>query len=154
MRLISGIILLAVSTFLGFYYSRKYTERRKAFKSLDAFNSKLKEEVAFAKTSIVAIVKNIENDNIINEYIRDFFLSKKENPEKLKNLSEEEKNFFVDYVRRIGQGDKKSQKEYLEAAELKINGYVVAAEEADKKYRPLCIKLGFLFGLIILIILL
>ena len=40
------------------------------------------------------------------------------------------------------------------ALEAKINGYIAAAEEADKKYRPLCIKLGFLFGLIILIILL
>ena len=107
-----------------------------------------------SKYSLVSLVKNTDCDNPATEYIRDFFLEKKESEDKLKIFTKEEKDFFTDYVRRIGQGDKKSQPDYLEAAEAKINGYIAAAEEADKKYRPLCIKLGFLFGLIILIILL
>ena len=154
MRLITGILLLVVSTFLGFFYSRRYGERRKTFERLGVFNSRVKAEVVFSKGSLVSLVKNTECDNPAAEYIRDFFLEKKESEEKLKIFTKDEKDFFTDYVRRIGQGDKKSQTDYLEAAEIKINGYISAAEEADKKYRPLCIKLGFLFGLIILIILL
>ena len=154
MRLITGIILLVVSTFLGFSYSGRYGERRKTFERLGSFNSRVKTEVVFSKGSLVSLVKNTDCDNPATEYIRDFFLEKKESEDKLKIFTKEEKDFFTDYVRRIGQGDKKSQMDYLEAAEAKINEYISAAEEADKKYRPLCIKLGFLFGLIILIILL
>lgn len=154
MQVIIGILLLLISTCLGFFYSRRYSERRRIFESLGAFNSRVKAEVVFSKGSLVSLVKNVESDNVATEYIRDFFLEKKESEERLKIFTKDEKIFFTDYVRRLGQGDKKSQTEYLKSAEMKIGGYISAAEEADKKYRPLCIKLGFLFGLIILIILL
>ncbi len=154
MRLIAGILLLAISTFLGYFYSRRYIERRKAFERLNAFNLLVETEVVFAKNSLVVLVKNAECDDVLTGYIRDFFLLKRENEEKLKILKKDEKSFFIEYVRRLGQGDKKSQTEYLKAAEAKISGYLSVAEDEDKKYRPLCLKLGFLFGLVVLIILL
>lgn len=154
MKIVAGVLLLVLSTISGFVFSFKYSERKKSFEKVLAFNSAVKNEVIFSKTSIVSVIKKTECDCPLIEYIRSYFIEKKCKEENLKILKKGEKDFFIEYVKGLGQGDKKSQTNFLEASEAKLKNYLAEAEEADKKYRPLCIKLGFLFGLVVLIILL
>ena len=110
--------------------------------------------MAFSQASLISVIKNLPTDTPINAYINGFFIKKEDNAEKLKTFTDEEKTFIKDYVKTLGQGDRASQGKFLDAAEKQLEKYLAAAEEEDKKYRPLCLKLGFLFGLIILIIML
>lgn len=154
MKIAAGILLLVLSTVSGYIFSLKYSERKKTFEKVLAFNSAVKNEVVFSKKSLVSIVKNTETDCSLIEYIRSFFLDKNVKEDKLKILTKSEKDFFTEYVKGLGQGDKKSQTEFLHNSETRLKSFLSDAAEADKKYRPLCVKLGFLFGLIVLIILL
>lgn len=154
MKIVLGVILLLLCIFIGYTFSKKYSDRRKSFEKFKDFNARVKNEVAFSQASLISVIKNLPTDMPINAYINDFFIKKEDNAEKLKTFTDEEKTFIKDYVKTLGQGDRASQGKFLDAAEKQLEKYLAAAEEEDKKYRPLCLKLGFLFGLIILIIML
>ena len=65
-----------------------------------------------------------------------------------------ELNDLNKYFKIIGSGDKDTQIEYLNAVSAQLSNKCVICEEEEKKYRSLYVKLGFLIGLIALIILL
>ena len=69
-------------------------------------------------------------------------------------LLEEEKNELNRYFKTIGTSDKIGQLEYLSSMDITLKNKRIQTEENEKKYRMLYIKMGFLIGLIILIILL
>ena len=67
-------------------------------------------------------------------------------------LSQEEKLFVDNYFLMLGRGDSVSQKGYFSSVKEKIVGLRNRAESEAKKYGDLYIKLGFLCGLLILIL--
>lgn len=154
MKIILGIIIMILCVLIGYFYSKKYQERKKCFEDFKNFNGRVKNEVNFSQTSLISIVKSISTDTAFNSYVHGYFIDKNDSIDKLKFFNEHERTFVSDYMKNIGQGDKNSQSQFLESSEKQIEKYLDDAIEEDKKYRPLCIKLGFLFGLIILIILL
>ncbi len=154
MKIILGITIMILCVVIGYFYSKKYQERKKCFEDFKNFNGRVKNEVNFSQTSLISIVKSISTDTAFNSYVHGYFIDKNDNIDKLKFFNEHERTFVSDYMKNIGQGDKNSQSQFLESSEKQIEKYLDDAIEEDKKYRPLCIKLGFLFGLIILIILL
>ncbi len=154
MKIILGIIIMILCVVIGYFYSKKYQERKKYFEDFKNFNGRVKNEVNFSQTSLISIVKSISTDTAFNSYVHGYFIDKNDSIDKLKFFNEHERTFVSDYMKNIGQGDKNSQSQFLESSEKQIEKYLDDAIEEDKKYRPLCIKLGFLFGLIILIILL
>lgn len=154
MRVFAGIVLLAVCVVIGFFYFRKYTVRKKEFEFLKTFNSRVKSEVAFSKSSLVSLVKKIDDERAVANYVREFFLRKNDRLEGLGVLKKEEKEFLSDYVKKLGQGDVSAQKDFLSEAGVVIDGYLSECVRQEKQYGSLSLKLGFLFGLIILIILL
>ena len=154
MKIIIGITIMILCVVIGYFYSKKYQERKKCFEDLKNFNGRVKNEVNFSQTSLISIVKSISTDTAFNSYVHGYFIDKNDSIDKLKFFNEHERTFVSDYMKNIGQGDKNSQSQFLESSEKQIEKYLDDAIEEDKKYRPLCIKLGFLFGLIILIILL
>ena len=154
MRVFAGIVLLAVCVVIGFFYSQKYTVRKKEFEFLKTFNSRVKSEVAFSKSSLVSLVKKIDDERAVANYVREFFLRKNDRLEGLGVLKKEEKEFLSDYVKKLGQGDVSAQKDFLSEAGVVIDGYLSECVRQEKQYGSLCLKVGFLFGLIILIILL
>lgn len=152
MKIILGVFFLALSVALGYLFSTKYTERKKAVDALKNFHVKVKNEVNFTQKSIVELVKNLKGDSALEKYLREFFIDKNENLDELKCLKVDEKEFVSEYAKTVGNGDKKQQLKYLEGVDLKIEEFSKSANEDCKKYKPLCIKLGLLFGLIMLII--
>lgn len=154
MRVVLGIVLLLVCVMIGYRYSGRFSERKKEFEFLKKFNSRIKREVAFSKVSLVHLVKNIDSRCAVADYLKKYFIDRTDNIEEVKVLNNDEKEFLSDYVKKLGQGDSASQKEFLTEAGVTIDGYLACCVEKEKQYGPLCLKLGLLFGLIILIILL
>ena len=69
-------------------------------------------------------------------------------------LKQEEKRVVEDYFLMLGKGDSGSQKGYCLAAKDGIVKLQAEAELTCKRYADLYVKLGFLCGLLILILIL
>lgn len=155
MKIALGIISIIVCTFIGYKLASKYSERRKFYNSFISFNKKLQYEVSFTKVSLVKILEDLDEDNdVFVSELKNKFLRKEENSTAYKFLSEDENKFFKSYMQNIGSGDSKSQTVYLEGVNKVLEANSNSASEDEKKYKSLYIKLGFLIGLVILIILL
>lgn len=154
MNLFIGILALIVCTVIGYRLSAKYTAKKNFYSDFYDFNKALKGEVSFAQKTIKDLIKNGaagkgEFFNVINQK----FFEKSEDFT-VKSLSAEQTNFLKNYLNTIGQSDRSTQLKYLDNAESAISQNLSESTEDEKKYKTLYVKLGFLFGLIILIALL
>ena len=71
---------------------------------------------------------------------------------KLPVLKEEEKIFLYDYFQMLGKGDSISQKTYFSSVQQTLSKWKESSNQEGKKYEDLYIKLGFLCGLFVLIL--
>ncbi len=152
MKIAFAIIGLIICIALGYVFSLKYTNRKNFYQSFQSFNNNLKNEVKFSQNSILHIVNNFELNSDFNKKTKEILISKKNL--KIPYLSKDENQFYLTYLNSIGKTDKLSQAEYLEISGQNISENLKNAQELEKKYKPLCLKLGFCLGLIILILLL
>ena len=153
MKIFIGVALLILCSLVGYKLSEKYVLRKKFYKDFVAFNDKLLREISFLHTTLMSIVDDITVDsdfyNIVNNYIK-----KGEFKFEKKYINLEEKEYFYKYLNVIGSGDKNSQLKFLSAIEIELKAKKASADDDEKKYKSLYLKLGFLLGLISLIILL
>ena len=153
MRLMLGFVLLAICVGIGHVLSLKFTYRKKFFNDFNCFNDKLKNELMYTLNSIKRIIMQLNFDGDFFSLIKSYFETNN-SVNQLTYLSNEEKEFFTDYVNNIGKGDIESQKVYVDNVKIKLNKYCENAISDESRYKKLYIKLGFLIGLIALIIML
>ena len=147
MRLFFGIICCFICTVFGIVLSEKYAKRCKFFKDFSCFNKRLISEVSFGQKRLSEIIEDFSPEGdfktSISKFSSDVVL-----PEYLKA---DEKALFADYVNGVGKKDKETQLKELNELNVKLSGLSDLSEIELKKYRPLYIKLGFLTGIAILI---
>lgn len=151
MRIFIGILLLLLSIYLGYILSSKYRKRLSFFNSFYEFNNTVSNEVYFSQSTILQMLKNQEKEDDFIQNVKEYLQNKKLKFE-LKYLSNDDLEFFNNYLKKVGGSDKKTQEKFLENANVQIEKKLNAARDEEKKYRLLYIKLGFLVGLIALII--
>ena len=71
---------------------------------------------------------------------------------KKRYLSRDESDFLFNYLSGLGRGDAESEKKNATFTESKLKDYVEKCEEEEKKYKPLLVKLGFLLGVVVFIL--
>ena len=153
MKIFLGILVIIFSTFIGYVLSKKYTKLKNFYCNFDNFNKMLKTEIAFSQKTLKEIID--EKYSINNDFLNNFklYLENKENfCLNINYLSSDEKAFLLEYFENIGKTEKGSQLEFLKKAEERLSTFYKNAIELDKKYKTLYIKLGFLIGLIIFIL--
>ena len=153
MKIIIGIFFLFLCTFIGYNLSLKYTKRKMFYGNFFNFNEKLLREVSFLQTTIVSLLNDIDINTDFYDSLKHYINTKEFKFDK-QYLLEEEKNELNRYFKTIGTSDKIGQLEYLNSMDITLKNKRIQTEENEKKYRMLYIKMGFLIGLIILIILL
>lgn len=153
MNIFFGVLALIFCTYLGYRTSLKYVKRKNFFNDFAEFNKKLKNEVLFLQNTLVKITDKIDDGNDFNTCIKEYVKNKKYGFE-LNYLSADEKEFFDKYLGIIGKGDKTSQLQYLNSVDEKISALYVSASSEEKKFKTLYVKLGFLIGLMALVLLL
>ena len=153
MNIFLGFLLLVLCLFIGYICSGKYSLRKEFYYQFNEFNLKLKDEVSFYQRSIVKIVNEISVESDFYDCVKMFVLNKKFVFER-EYLSAEEKEFLFKYLKKIGKSDKKTQIEYLQATGKIITEKYDKYSLEEKRYKQLCIKLGFLIGLIAFIVVL
>lgn len=147
-----GFLSIGISTYLGFTLSKKFTNRKTFYNDFNCFNKRLLTEVMFTGNTIPTILsdKNLNGD--FYEYLFKTF-DKKQNLV-IKYLNVNENNYLKNYVEKIGTTDRKTQYEFLKSVEKVLEEKSVLSLNEEKKYKNLYIKMGFLIGIVIMVILL
>lgn len=153
LKYLIGAVLLILSVFAGYVFSYKYYERLKFYESFCEFNKRFKTAVSFSFRSFSAVTEDC-GKNKFTEALSEYKADKRKNNGALQFLNEEERAYFWNYAENIGTTDRKTQLNMLEEAEKTVCEKYKKCENDYKKYKPIYIKLGFLFGLIIFILIL
>ena len=155
MRIFILATIPLICAFLGWLISVKFAEAQAFWEKFAYKHEKIKTEISFSQNSLSEILcedgdKNGKTD-YISAIVSDFFKNGKLTL-KLKFLSEDESRFLEKYLQNLGTTDKDSQINLLKSMETEIKKYSELSGDKRKKYRPLYIKLGFLSGLIIFVL--
>ena len=160
-KLIIGIVTIVFTTLCGYFLAKKYRQRKLFFKELSEFNERFLSEIAYYRRPIKEFATKYTYKGEFGKLLQDFFTALEENAlyedgfADILNysfLKVEEKQVVEDYFLMLGRGDSLSQKGYFSSVKNSLSALRSDAENACKKYVDLYIKLGFLCGLLILIL--
>ena len=150
MKLFLGFLLFIASVLLGYILSTKFTKRTSLFSEFSSFNQLMINEVEFAQNTLTSIV-----DNTSNSFAKDVVVYLEKNEfSKYDFLNEEENDLILNYFKNVGSQDKISQLQYLKKIDLDINKRFNMCKDEMKKYKQLYLKVGFLIGLILFVLVL
>lgn len=140
-----------LTAFIGYLFSIKYQESKIFWDKFTFWHKKIKNEITFSQNPLPEILKEgDESDTFFT--VAAPYLKDKSSIIKLKLLSDEENDFLNRYLNNLGNTDKNSQLNFLNSIEQELEIYSKTSDNKSKKYRPLFIKLGFLFGIIVFIL--
>ena len=157
-----GIAVVAFTTFCGYIFAKKYRQRKLFFIQLQTFNERFLSEISYYRRPLPELLQRYaykgEFQIFLNYYLNWVQSSKQEFnamifPE-CTFLTAEEKNLVEDYFLMLGKGDSASQKTYFSAMKERLISLKDEAVNAHKRYGDLYVKLGFLCGLFLLILML
>ena len=152
MRTILLAIIPILTAFLGYLFSVKYGQIRDFWDKFGFWHKRIKAEIAFSQNSLPEIFGESEKSDAFSDCVREYVIGNDKSV-KLKFLSDEEMEFLNKYLQNLGRTDKDSQLNFLNSFEPELEKFIHNAENKSKTYRPLCVKLGFLLGLIVFILL-
>ena len=161
LKFIVGIAIVAFSSFCGYKLAGKHRRRKQFFIQFSGFNERFLGELAYARRPISHLLSNktyagefqlllYEFSLYLQKNEKDFILALSDNA--FSFLLEDEKMEICEYFLTIGKGDTTAQKAYFLSVKERITKRRLEAEENYKRYSDLYVKLGFLCGLFILIL--
>nr|MBO4517768.1 hypothetical protein [Clostridia bacterium] len=155
MRIVILGAIPLICAILGWLVSIKFAESQAFWEKFAYKHEKIKSDIAFLQNPLSEILETgFETDgkkDYFSILANDYFKNGK-TTQKLKFLSAEETAFIEKYLQNLGTTDKDSQINLLKSMETEIKKYSETSYDKCKKYRPLYIKLGFLAGLVIFIL--
>lgn len=152
MRTVFLSVIPMLTAVLGYLFSVKYGQIRDFWDKFGFWHKKIKAEIAFSQNSLPEIFGESKKSDAFSDCAREYLIGNDKSVQ-LKFLSDEETEFLNKYLQNLGRMDKDSQLNFLNSFEPELEKFIRSAENKSKTYRPLCVKLGFLLGLIIFILL-
>jgi len=155
LKVLLGCLIVAFSSFSGYYLAKRYRQRKAFFRQLYEFNQRFLNEIAYYRRPIQEFIGKYTYQTDFEEVLQDYFSSLRGGLFDLGGyafLKEDERIFLYDYFQMLGKGDSSSQKTYYTSVKDGLTKWKITSEEEAKKYEDLYVKLGFLCGLFILIL--
>ena len=160
-KFLLGVAIVAFSSYCGFVFAKKYRKRKLFFGQLKEFNERFLSEISYYRRPIGEFATAYFYKGEFQDFLQTYFAELDELSQNLEQtvafddcefLNDEEKSVITDYFKMLGKGDSASQKLYFSAAKERLAKLQASAENDCKKYGDLYVKLGFLFGLFVLIL--
>ena len=160
-KFLLGLAIVGFTTFCGYLLSRKYRKRKVFFTEWDEFNERFLTELSYYRRPIIEWIGELSLRAEFGEIVEDFSKTTatqgRETPMLLEGtdcyfLTAEEKRRVKQYFYSLGKGDSISQKNQFSAMKETLQASRKKVEEDEKKYGDLYVKVGFLFGLFVLIL--
>ena len=163
MKIALSLAIIAFTTFCGWIFTKKYRKKKKFYAQFNAFNECFINEISYLRRPLVEFVAT---QRLKEEfaYAIELFFECLESDREIKGmlslndafhfLTGEDKDVVEEYFQMLGKGDAASQKAYFSSVKQNLQTRGQQAEESSKKYGDLYIKLGFLCGIFLVILLL
>ncbi len=148
-KIIIGITSVAVSIKIGSNFAKKRKIRYEFLRSTQIFLEKVESELIYQKKSILEILESGSYSTEFLEYINDTY---EENGKKVEFLEENENAYLKDFILNLGNGDSMSRLKLISGAKSYFEKLTLETYKDYKKYYSLCIKLGFICGFAVLVI--
>ncbi len=160
-KFLLGVVIVAFTSLCGRMLAKKYRVRKDFFKQLKEFNERFLSEISYMRRPLKDFVSSYAYQGEFKELLRDYFRALDEQipsgvlffeRENYSFLTEEEERTVADYFSMLGKGDSASQKGYFTSVRERLSAMQLESEKDAKRYGDLYVKIGFLCGLLILIL--
>ena len=158
-KFLFGVALVAFGSFCGYVLAKKYRQRKLFFAQLQLFNERFISEVSYYRRPVREFVNLYAFQGEFRALLQEFLENIEKNGTPLSIvwpnysfLTKDEQGAVQDYILMVGRGDSASQKTYFSSVSGVVSKWASDANLAAKKYGDLYIKLGFLCGLFVLIL--
>ena len=146
---------MVFSSFCGYYFAKRYRQRKSFFRQLYEFNQRFLNEIAYYRRPLREFIGKYSYQSDFEVVLQAYCSSLNGELFDLTGyvfLKEDERIFLYDYFQMLGKGDSSSQKSYYSSVKDGLLKWKMTSEQEAKKYEDLYVKLGFLCGLFILIL--
>ncbi len=160
-KFLLGVAIVAFTSFCGYLLSKGYRKRKAFFKQFKEFNERFLSEISYYRRPLKefagAYAYNGEFQILLESYFQALDARSETSitvceKEEYSFLTEEDRRVVEDYFLMLGRGDSASQKGYFTSVVAKLSAIQTESETAAKRYGDLYVKIGFLCGLLILIL--
>lgn len=152
LKLLLCVAAVALCVAFSYLLTGKYRSRMQFYYNFNLFNERLINEVSYTRIPLPAFLEKYtftgDFKGMLEQKKGDFSTGNYSLP----YLGEDEKKYLADYFCMIGRSDAASQRTFLSAARQEISEKKKSTEEAYKKYFALYLKLGFLAGLVLVVL--
>lgn len=164
-KFILGLAIVCFTSFCGYMLAKKYRQRKNFFAQMNEFNERFLSEIAYYRRPIKEFAGKYtykgEFDDLLCAFVESLGNGGKETEDMLAHkqtlpvytfLTKDETVFVNDYFLMVGKGDSSSQNAYFTSVKGSLGDYKKKSAEECSKYGELYLKLGFLCGLMILVL--
>lgn len=159
-KFLLGIAIVAFTSFIGFIFAKKYRQRKLFFVQLKEFNDRFLSEITYYRRPIGEFISKCVYKGEFDTFLRNYFYYLNDMQSDIEEISfdccefltKEQKSVVSDYFQMLGKGDSSSQRAYYTAMKEPLTKLYLETDASYKKYGDLYVKLGFLCGLLILIL--
>ncbi len=162
-KFLLGVAIVAFTSLCGRMLAKKYRQRREFFKQFQEFNERFLSEISYMRRPLKEFAASYSYQGEFQELLNDYFSSLEEQlapgtpfyqREKISFIKEEEAHVLENYFLMLGKGDSAAQKGYFSSVSGKLVALQAETEREAQRYGDLYVKIGFLCGLLILILIL
>lgn len=167
-KFVLGILIVCFTSFCGYVFAKKYREKMRFFSQFHEFNERFLSEISYYRRPVKEFVAKYPYTGDFALLLKDFISSLDREKKSAYAgeekefetadltfpdfLTEEERGFARDYFFMLGRGDSGSQKAYFSSVKSFLSEYKSKSGEECKRYGDLYLKMGFLLGLLILVL--
>ncbi len=159
-KLLLGLAVIAFTTFIGYLLTKKYRKRKSFFSQFYDFNNRFLNEIAYFRRPVGEFIAKYPYNGEFNEFLKGY-LKNINAPFGIETLlqtddfsfiTKDEKQLIIDYFSTLGKGGIATQTAYYNGVNETLKSVKLQTEQENKRYGDLFIKLGFLCGLFVLIL--
>ncbi len=151
---ILGILITALTTWIGKKISDKYIYQEKFLNALNTFNGELIRNLAFRHDSIAKIRNKDFHFSDFNDFVSRVDFDGVIASGCPKYLDKDQRDAVISYFSGLGRNSLSAEKNFLEEYKVVFDDAVEKLRARNVKIKPLGIKIGFAIGIIIFILLL
>lgn len=160
MKIVLIIVLIGCCTYIGYGFSKYYTLRNVFFADMTLLMDKLKLDIKFSKEKVGDIVKNFNPFSKHFKLLCDNFVGilevgkfdEQQLFDGINFLKLEEKNTLQAFFKSLGRFDIENQTNQINSFLEEVKKYQISASADKDKYSSLFIKIGFIIGVLIALI--
>lgn len=151
-RYILYVCIVLFLTYIGYFISGKYRIRKEFYKNWLLFHRVFLSEIEYVRRPVPDVVSGFQAEGAFKKIIDEY--QKKHLIEKDESILDKDENLFLrDYFSFLGKSDGATQSDFFRSVGKKLEENAVKAEKNALKYTDLYVKLGFLCGVAIVILL-